>query len=153
MWAPLVCAGPLTASLRGLWVGGLLPPGNGGTNEGAATLKPTKCRRELTHNSRAGNAKRSRPNCHSKEVLSNQRGSHHCTKCSYRAKYPGVAAPLASAGCRGNFLRIVDGRLGKIVLPTFIYSRLCFYESAGERPAPRGCCWSALSGGQEAEGR
>ena len=30
-WAPLVCAGPLTTSLRGLWVSGLLPPGNGGT--------------------------------------------------------------------------------------------------------------------------
>ena len=40
-WAPLVCAGPLTTSLRGLWVSGLLPPGNGGTNEGAATQKPT----------------------------------------------------------------------------------------------------------------
>ena len=42
------------------------------------------------------------------------------------AASPGVAVPLASAGCRGNFLRVVDGRLGKIVLPTFIYSRLCF---------------------------
>ena len=31
-WAPLVCAGPLTTSLRGLWVSGLLPPGNGGTS-------------------------------------------------------------------------------------------------------------------------
>ena len=41
-WAPLVCAGPLTTSLRGLWVSGLLPPGNGGTNEGAATQKPTE---------------------------------------------------------------------------------------------------------------
>ena len=41
-WAPLVCAGPLTTSLRGLWVSGLLPPGNGGTNEGAATQEPTK---------------------------------------------------------------------------------------------------------------
>ena len=30
-WAPLVCAGLLTTSLRGLWVSGLLPPGNGGT--------------------------------------------------------------------------------------------------------------------------
>ena len=28
-----------------------------------------------------------------------------------------------------------------------------FYESAGERPSPSGGCWSALSGGQEAEGR
>ena len=25
-WAPSVCAGPLTTSLRGLWVSGLLPP-------------------------------------------------------------------------------------------------------------------------------
>ena len=41
-WAPLVCAGPLTTSLWGLWVSGLLPPGNGGTNEGAATQKPTE---------------------------------------------------------------------------------------------------------------
>ena len=35
-------AGPLTTSLWGLWVSGLLPPGNGGTNEGAATQEPTK---------------------------------------------------------------------------------------------------------------
>ena len=35
------CGSPLTTSLRGPWVSGLLPPGNGGTNEGAATLKPT----------------------------------------------------------------------------------------------------------------
>ena len=41
-WAPLVCAGPLTTSLRGLWVSGLLPPGNGGTSEGAATQEPTE---------------------------------------------------------------------------------------------------------------
>ena len=41
-WAPLVCAGPLTTSLRGLWVSGLLPPDNGGPTKGAATLKPPK---------------------------------------------------------------------------------------------------------------
>ena len=41
-WAPSVLAGPLTTSLRGLWVSGVLPPGNGGTYEGAATQKPTK---------------------------------------------------------------------------------------------------------------
>ena len=69
-WAPLVCAGSLTTSLRGLWVSGLLPPGNGGTNEGAATLKPTKRPRGLTHNSRAGNPKRTRPKRHNKDVLS-----------------------------------------------------------------------------------
>ena len=47
-------------------------------------------------------------------------------RCSHICEYPGVAVPLASAGCRGNFLRVVDDRLGKIVLPFFIYSRLCF---------------------------
>ena len=72
-------AGPLTTSLRGLWVSGLLPPCSGATNEGAATQKSTQRRRGLTHNSRAGNPKRMRPNCHSKEVNSNQRGCHHCT--------------------------------------------------------------------------
>ena len=66
-----------------------------------------------------------------------------------RTTFPGVAAPLASAGCRGNCLRMVDGRLGKIVLPTFIYIRLCFYESPCERPAPRGGCWSALLEGKK----
>ena len=81
-WAPHVCTGPLTTSLRGLWVSGLLPPGNGGTNEGAATLKPTKRPRGLTHNSRAGIPKRLRPNCHNKEVLSNQRGLQQRNKWS-----------------------------------------------------------------------
>ena len=33
---------PLTTSLRRFWVSGNPPPGNGGTNEGAATLEPTK---------------------------------------------------------------------------------------------------------------
>ena len=35
-------AGPLTTSLRGLWVSGILSPGNGGTSCRAATPKPTK---------------------------------------------------------------------------------------------------------------
>ena len=72
-------AGPLTTSLLGLWVSGVLPPGTGGPYKRAATLEPTLCFRELTHNSRAGKPKRLRPNCHScPEVLSNQRG--HCTQ-------------------------------------------------------------------------
>ena len=58
-----------------------------------------------------------------------------------------------SERCSHICLRVVDDRLGKIVLPFFIYSRLCFYESAAVRPAIRGGCWSELSGGQEAEGR
>ena len=77
-WAPLVCAGPLTTSLLGLWVSGLLPPGNGGTNEGAATLKPTKRPRGLTHNSRAGIPKRLRPNCHSVSPRSRGVGTLVC---------------------------------------------------------------------------
>ena len=70
-WAPLVCAGPLTTSLRGLWVSGLLPPGNGGTNEGAAALEPTTRPRGLTQNSPAGIPKRLRPNCHRKRCSKN----------------------------------------------------------------------------------
>ena len=35
-------AGPLATSLRGLWVSGFLPLGNGGTNGAAATQEPTK---------------------------------------------------------------------------------------------------------------
>ena len=42
VWAPSVCAGPLTTSLRGLWVSGLLQPGNGGPRARAVTRKPTK---------------------------------------------------------------------------------------------------------------
>ena len=34
-------AGPLTPSLRELWVSGLLPPDNGGTSCRAATQEPT----------------------------------------------------------------------------------------------------------------
>ena len=40
-WAPLCVAGPLAASLRGLWVSGLLPPGSGGTCSRAATRERT----------------------------------------------------------------------------------------------------------------
>ena len=71
-------AGPLTTSLRGLWVSGLLPRCNGGTRKGGDP-KTDQRRRGLTQNSRTGNPKRVRPNCHSKEVKSNQRGCHHCT--------------------------------------------------------------------------
>ena len=80
-WPPRV-AGPLTTSLRELWVSGLLPPGNGGTCKGAANQKPTTCQRGLTQYSQAGNPKRKRPNCHRKEELSKLRGWHNCSKCS-----------------------------------------------------------------------
>ena len=65
-WAPSVCAGPLTTSLRGLWVGGLLPPCIGGTRRGGDPKTDQVTQGELTHNSRAGNPKRTRPNFHEK---------------------------------------------------------------------------------------
>ena len=76
-WAPRVAV-PLTTSLRGLWVSGLLPPGNGGTCKGAATLEPTKRRRGRL-GPRSANPKRTQPNCHRKEVHSNHRGLHQRT--------------------------------------------------------------------------
>ena len=64
-WAPSVMAGPLTTSLRGLWVSGFLPPGNGGPSIRAATQEPTmRFRGRL--GPQAGNPKRSRLNCHTK---------------------------------------------------------------------------------------
>ena len=120
-------AGPLTTSLRGLWVSGLLPPGNGGPCVRAATRKPTKCHRGLTHNSRAGNPKRLRPNCHSCPrgtlepawLLHQGEGTQRpqCAK-GKGPENPGVAAPLAAAGCRGNCRR--DGRARLEHLPCFV---------------------------------
>ena len=66
-------AGPLTTSLRGLWVSGLLPPGNGGPNKRAATLEPTKRLRGRL-GPRAGIPKRKRPKLPTDVLLSNQRG-------------------------------------------------------------------------------
>ena len=45
---PSVMAGPLTTSLRVLWVSGLLPPDNGGPYERAATPEQTKRRKGTT---------------------------------------------------------------------------------------------------------
>ena len=79
-WAPLVCAGPLTTSLRGLWVSGLLPPGNGGPNEGAATQKTDRATQ------RGGDPKNTDLR---KEDLSKQLG------CEGKGpENPGVVAPL-----------------------------------------------------------
>ena len=127
-----MCAGPLTTSLRGLWVSGLLPPGNGGTNEGAATLEPTTRPRGLTHNSRAGNPKRLRPNCHSSQrgalktawVVQNREGAQgpQCAK-GRGPKDPGVAAPLPAAVCRGNCQRDTGERSG--LLAELLDSAFC----------------------------
>ena len=107
-WAPLVCAGPLTTSLLGLWVSGLLPPGNGGTNEGAATLKPTKRPRGLTHNSRAGIPKRTATLTAARTRYS-QRGWHQSrlptalTSCGSNRKTTHPEEVAASAGFLGSF--------------------------------------------------
>ena len=63
MGTPRVCrpADYLPSGTVGQW------PLDGGTNEGAATLEPTTRPRGLTHNSRAGNPKRLRTNCHSSQ--------------------------------------------------------------------------------------
>ena len=103
-------AGPLTTSLWALWVSGLLPPGNGGPCKRAATLEPTmRFRGRL--GPRAGIPKRLRPNCHSCPrgtlepawVLHQGEGTQRpqCVK-EKGPENPGVAAPLAAAGCRGN---------------------------------------------------
>ena len=79
----------------------------------------------LTHNSRAGNPKRTLPNCHRKEVNSNQRGLQHTKKFGgpktplselKGPENPGVVAPFAFAGCRGNRMRAVLRRLMKFDL-------------------------------------
>ena len=82
------------------WVSGLLPPGKGGTSKRAATLEPTKRRRGRL-GPRAGNPKRTRPNCNAKRYSRTSAGSISAQK-GRGPKDPGVAAPLATAGCRGS---------------------------------------------------
>ena len=83
-------------------VGQWLPaPCNGGPCTRAATLEPS-FRRRGRLGPRAGIPKRKRPNCHSKEDSQNSVGG--ISAKGEGPKNPGVAAPLASAGCRGNRL-------------------------------------------------
>ena len=95
-WHPPCDLAPLTTSLRGLWVSG-----SAGTGQWWTVLKGRRPKnrpsdaRGLTQNSQAGNPKRTRPNCHRKEVHLNQRGLQ-------QPKNPGVAEPLVPASCRGN---------------------------------------------------
>ena len=89
-WAPLVCADPLTTSLRGLWVSGLLPPGNGGTNEGAATQKPTVRHKGAATQKPTSERRNSRSNLGARE-------RDPRTLASWRH--------LFSASCRGNCFR------------------------------------------------
>ena len=109
-WAPSVRAGPLTTSLRGLWVSGLLPPDTGGPNKRAATLEPSRRRRRRL-GPRADNPKRQRPNCHFRPrgtlepawVFHQGEGPQRQQRVKGKGpKDPGVVAPLAVAGRRGN---------------------------------------------------
>ena len=85
---------PLTTSLRGLWVSG-----NAGTGQ---WLLRTKGRRPKNRPSdtRGGDPKTDLR----KEELSKQLGRE-----GREPKDPGVEAPLAAAGCRGNCRRVLDG--------------------------------------------
>ena len=69
------------------------------TNEGAATQKPTE-RLKGRRKNRGGDPKTDLR----KEELSKQLGRE-----GRGPKDPGVEAPLAAAGCRGNCRRLLDG--------------------------------------------
>ena len=132
-WAPLVCAGPLTTSLRGLWVSGLLPPGNGGTNEGsgdpktdratqgAATQKPTE---------RQKGAATQKPTCKRRNSLSNlgARGGDPRTLASWRHRFLQVVAATAGGTERTPLAAyLVDGIADESLgyCPPFVSSSLC----------------------------
>ena len=97
-------------------------PCNGGPSTRAATRKPTMQPRGLTQNSRAGNPKRTNSHqteysrtsvdCSARTGTGAQRP--HCPKG--RAENPGVVAPFAVTGCRGNRRPAVVRRLGKFDL-------------------------------------
>ena len=103
-------AGPLTTSLRGLWVSGLLPPDKGGPNKRAATLEPTKRGRGpdpgLASRRESDLTAAKRGTLEPAWVLRKREGAQRpqCAK-GKGPEDPGVAAPLAGAGCRGSRLR------------------------------------------------
>ena len=105
-WAPSVLAGPLATSLRGLWVSGLLPPGNGGTNGGDP--KTDQVAKGADSELPGWHPKEKSAQLPQKRGLSNQCGWRQYqkgTECAKgrRPKNPGVAAPLTSATCSGRF--------------------------------------------------
>ena len=141
-------AGPLTTSLRGLWVSGL-QPGNGGINKGAATPKPTTCQK---------GADSELPGWQPKETASQLPQERGTLETAWVAslheregvcegegtKDPGDTAPLAAAACRGNCWRVVDGRRVKTDLRIFHSSSTAsltvtrpFLRPAGRGPAAK----------------
>ena len=132
-WAPLV--GRPADYLPWGTVGQWLPaPGNGGPSERGGDPRTDQVKKGTTRTP-GWQPEETGPTATSDEkVLSNQRG--YCTKGrgpndptvrrEGGPKDPGVAAPLNSAGCRGNCWRVVDSRRGKTDLRVFyvlVYGR------------------------------
>ena len=98
----LCVAGPLATSLRGLWVSGLLPPYNGGPSQG----------RPGGDDSDPGLASRRESflTAQNKSTESAWAATTHSE--GKGPENPGVVAPFAVAGCRGNRSMIrLDGRI------------------------------------------
>ena len=130
--------GPLTPSLRGLWVSGYLSRAMANRAR-AATRKPTR-RGRL--GPRVGIPKRTRPKLPLNGVLSNQRGLHQCEK----ERGPKGPTP---ASWRHLLLRVVAATAGTqwtdgwgrstYVLAFFVYGRHSVSRQSAELP----CCPSA----------
>ena len=85
---PLVCSGTTDYLLRDCGSVGTPAPGNGGTNKGAATQKPT-----VRHKGAATQTPTSERRNSQKQLGGQGKGPEN----------PGVLAPLTSASCRGNY--------------------------------------------------
>ena len=130
-------------------VGQWLPaPCNGGPCTRAATQEPTR-RGRL--GSRAGIPKRTRPKLPTNVLLSNQRGLQHTKRgggpktphCEGKGpENPGVVAPFAVAGCRGNLRRG-----GPIRYDVAASHYLLWYDMGGRSHAPAFSShyWTSLS--------
>ena len=95
-------AGPLATSFRGLWVSGLLPPGNGDPKTDHAiqgtTRTPGWHPEETTSYLPLVSKRYSRTSA----GVAPRRGDPKTCVKRKGPENPGVAAPLAAAGCRGN---------------------------------------------------
>ena len=118
-WAPSVCAGPLTTSLRGLWVS--VPPAAGQWRTERKGGDPITDQ-EGTTRTPGWHPEETEAQLPQKEVLSNQRGLQRTIRgggaktplCEGKGpENPGVVAPFPFAGCRGNRRRAVLRRLRK----------------------------------------
>ena len=108
-------AGPLTTSLRGLWASGYLPRAMADRARGR---RPEN--RPRGDDSDPGLASRRESdlgNCHETDRSTLEPAWAASTHSEGKGpENPGVVAPLAAAGCRGNRRRVVDRRSGTIDL-------------------------------------